>query len=307
MIERKIVQQKIREYMVESYVSSSLTRVGHSHTTLSRSPLGEKVTIYASRPGLVVGNKGSNIKKLTKILKAKFKLENPQVEIEEVKDINLDPRLIAEYIASSLERYGTARFKGIGYKTLENSMRAGALGIEILISGKIPSSRAKRWRFYAGYLKKCGDLSIEGVNVAYDIAKLKTGVVGIQVRVMPPGIELPDHIKVSAPITKIGEAKGKDDVKEDVTEVAKKESESLEKGAKKASSKKETAKSSNDATKDSVAPEKPQEKESVEKEAVVAEKTETVESAETKETVVEEKSSEKETESKTEKDPEVKA
>ena len=49
-------------------------------------------------------------------------------------------------------------------------MKAGALGIEILISGKIPSSRAKRWRFYQGYLKKCGDISIEGVKTAYDVA-----------------------------------------------------------------------------------------------------------------------------------------
>jgi small subunit ribosomal protein S3 len=75
-------------------------------------------------------------------------------------------------------------------------MNAGALGIEIIISGKIPSSRAKSWRFYAGYLKKCGDISLEGVNKANAQAKLKTGVVGVKVRIMPPGTKLPDKVEL---------------------------------------------------------------------------------------------------------------
>jgi small subunit ribosomal protein S3 len=210
MIERKIVQQNIKGFLVENYVRQTLTRVGHSKTSLARNPLGEKITIVASRPGLIVGSKGSNIKRLTKVLKAKFKLDNPQIEIEEVKNQNLDPRLVAENIASALERFGTSRFKAVGYKSLDFSTRAGALGIEILISGKIPSSRAKRWRFYKGYLKKCGDVSLENVLVAYDSAKLKTGVVGIQVRIMPPGVILPDTIELKPKlVTEIGEV-GKD-------------------------------------------------------------------------------------------------
>ena len=226
MIERKIVQQRIKSYLVENYVSQTLTRVGHSKTTISRNPLGEKITIVASRPGLIVGSQGSNIKKLTKVLKAKFRLDNPQIEIEEVKNIFLDPRLVAENIASSLERFGTARFKGVGYKSMDNTIRAGALGIEILISGKIPSSRAKTWRFYMGYLKKCGDVSIENVLCAYDTAKLKTGVVGIQVRIMPPGLVLPDSIEVNKEIiTEVEEVTA--DLNVDVSEV-KKEAESLE-------------------------------------------------------------------------------
>jgi small subunit ribosomal protein S3 len=210
MIERKIIQQNIKGFLVENYVKQTLTRVGHSKTTLARNPLGEKITITASRPGLIVGSKGSNIKRLTKVLKAKFKLDNPQIEIEEVTNANLDPRLVAENIASALERFGTSRFKGVGYKSLDFTTRAGALGIEILISGKVPSSRAKRWRFYKGYLKKCGDVSLENVLVAYDSAKLKTGVVGIQVRIMPPGIVLPDTIELKkVPIVEIGELNAK--------------------------------------------------------------------------------------------------
>ena len=74
-------------------------------------------------------------------------------------------------------------------------LRAGALGIEITISGKIPSSRAKTWRFYQGYLKKCGDIALK-VGKADMQAQLKTGVVGVKVSIMPPDIQLPDAIEM---------------------------------------------------------------------------------------------------------------
>lgn len=196
LIEREFVKQKKKEFQIEEFVGETLKNVGHSHTKMVRTPLGEKIIISASRPGLVVGRQGQNIKKLTNDLKKKFKLENPQIEINEVDDINLDTRIIAEKIASSFEKFGINRFKGIGHKTMKEVMDAGALGIEILISGKVPSSRAKCWRFYQGYLKKCGDIAITGVKTAYTTAHLKTGAIGIQVRILPPDIKLPDDIQI---------------------------------------------------------------------------------------------------------------
>lgn len=182
--------------MIERFVSENLKRVGHSKTKLVKTPLGEKVIIYASRPGLIVGRKGQNIKSFTKVLEKEFDLENPQIEIIEVENIHLDPNIVAENIASALEQFGTGGFKGVGHKAMADVMRAGALGVEILISGKIPGSRAKRWRFYQGYLKKCGDSALEGVKVAYVTALLKTGTVGIQVRIMPPDLRLPDNVVI---------------------------------------------------------------------------------------------------------------
>ena len=158
--------------------------------------MGEKIIIFASRPGLIVGRKGSNIKVLTKQLKKKFSLENPQIEISEVTDINTNAKIVAEKISSSLERYGSNRFKGIMHKTMEESLRSGVLGIEIILSGKIPSARARSWRVYGGYLKKCGDISISQVKLAYATAHLKTGAIGIKVRIMTRDVVLPDDIKV---------------------------------------------------------------------------------------------------------------
>ena len=84
MIERKFISQHIKEFEIKEYVRENLSRVGLSDVKLQRTPLGEKIIISTNRPGLVVGRSGSNISKLTKDLKEKFHLENPQIEIEEV-------------------------------------------------------------------------------------------------------------------------------------------------------------------------------------------------------------------------------
>jgi small subunit ribosomal protein S3 len=196
MIERKFIAERLREYQIQEFISATLKNVGHSHTKLIRTPLGEKVVIYASRPGLVVGRKGENIKKLTNTLKKKFNLENPQIEIAEVEQPNLDAQIVAERIASTIERFGIQKFKAIGHKTMMDVMGAGALGIEILISGKVPSQRAKTWRFYSGYLKKCGNIAVEGVKRAQAVSIMKTGEIGIQVAIMTPDVKLPDDIEV---------------------------------------------------------------------------------------------------------------
>ncbi|MEK6939316.1 MAG: 30S ribosomal protein S3 [Nanoarchaeota archaeon] len=211
MIERTFVAQRTREYYIRKYVDKTLGNVGISTISLKKIPLGEKIVIHTSRPSLIVGSKGANIRALTKSLKEKFNLENPQIEISEVPNPFLDANIVAERIVSSLERFGSARFKGIGHKMMENVMNAGALGIELIISGKIPGARAKSWRFYTGYLKKCGDVALS-VKTAKKSALLKSGIIGVKVAIMPPDIVLPDKIRllkepeqVSAPVEKEAE------------------------------------------------------------------------------------------------------
>ena len=196
MIERKFVSQNIKEFQIQEYLFSRMVNSGCSHIKLARTPLGDKVAIYTSRPGIVVGRKGQNIKALTEALRTKFKLENPQVEIVEVKEPFLDSQIVADTIASFLVRFGPQRFKGIAHKTIANVIGSGARGVELLISGKIPGSRAKNWRFSQGYLKKCGDVAIEGIDSAQSYAHLKAGTIGIQVKIMPPDLILPDSIEI---------------------------------------------------------------------------------------------------------------
>ncbi len=211
MIERQFIAQKTKEYYIKQYIENKLKGVGISQIKLKKIPLGEKIIIYTSRPSLIVGSRGANIRDLTRVLKQDFKLENPQIEINEVKNPFIDAMIVAERIASSLERFGSARFKSIGHKVMENVIKSGALGIEVIISGKIPGARAKSWRFYQGYLKKCGDIAVTGVQKAKTAALLKTGIIGIQVSIMPPDIVLPDYVNIRKELVQESSVK---DVKE---------------------------------------------------------------------------------------------
>ncbi len=202
-IERKFVKQNMKEFRIKQHVETTLSRVGLAGVKLRKTPLGDRIVLFASRPGLIVGRAGSNIAKLTKDLKETFQLENPQIEIEEVQVPDMDPNIIAERIINSLERFGSARFKGVGHKAMVDVMNTGqVLGVEIKISGKVPSTRAKSWRFYLGYLKKCGDIATEGVLVSRKAAILKTGAIGVQVRILPSSVVLPDHVKVLKEVVK---------------------------------------------------------------------------------------------------------
>ncbi len=280
MIERKFVSQNMKEFQIKEYVANNLRNVGLSEVKLQRTPLGEKIIVTANRPGLVVGKAGSNIKKLTLELKEKFDLENPQIEIEEIKDPFLDPAVVAEDIASTLERYGTKQFKSAGHRALSNVMKAGALGVEILISGKIPSQRARTWRFYEGYLKKSGDISTTGVKVAYKTALLKTGTVGIKVSIMPSTIKLPDHIEFKEDketiIEEVTEEASND---KETTEETVKEEKEEEKKEKKEKGEKEEKKTKKETTK--------KEKKTTKKKTTTK-KTTTKKTAKTKEEVTEE-------------------
>jgi small subunit ribosomal protein S3 len=223
MIERKFVAEKMRELEVEEYIAKEIGSDKYSFLQIKRTPLGEKITIYTSRPGFIVGKKGETIKKMTYVLKNKFKMENPQIEVAEFDNPNLDAKSMADFIAGSLERFGANRFKSVGYKVLQRIMDAGAMGAEIKISGRgVPSSRAKSWRFYAGYLKKSGDISESQVLKAITSANLKSGTVGVKVSIMPSTIQLPDKIIFTTVAEKTEEVK-EESAKEDKAEEAKAE------------------------------------------------------------------------------------
>lgn len=265
MIERKFVAENLKEFQIEEYLRSVLGKAGLSYIKMQRTPLGEKILICSSRPGLIVGKSGSNITRLTKDLKEKFHLENPQIELLEEENPMTDANIMAEGIANSLERFGTARFKGIGHKAITDVMAAGARGVEILISGKVPSSRAKTWRFWMGYLKKSGDIAVSGVDTAYSSAKLKTGIVGVQVRIMPSTTEMPDDIVFFDKAQLQNTSTGKTETLTGETNAEKADKKKLKPKSKGASKDKKDSKDSKDSSKSSDAPDKKSKKKVVKK------------------------------------------
>ena len=197
MIERQFINQKLKEFQIQEHIGRIFNKTGFSHIEIKRTPLGENVIVYTTRPGIVVGKKGENIKKLTALLKNKYKLENPQLEIGELTSPMLDVDYVADRIASSIERFSQKRFKAIGYRVLQDVMDAGAIGTEIVLSGKIPSARAKSWRFSAGYLKKSGDINQTKISKKNVNFTTRMGTIGISVRIMTPDIQLTDKLLAS--------------------------------------------------------------------------------------------------------------
>jgi small subunit ribosomal protein S3 len=184
MIEKKFVGMKKDEFYVKEFVGKELGNGRISSIAIERTPIGEKIIIRTSKPGLIIGRRGEKIADLTDKLKKHFSMENPHIEIMEIQHPDLDARCVAEEIALSLERFGPTSFKIIAYKMLQRIKNAGALGAEIRLSGKLPSERAKSWRFAFGYLKKTGDpvRFVERVNT---VAQTMPGSIGVKVEIVP--------------------------------------------------------------------------------------------------------------------------
>lgn len=201
MEERKFIKLKKEEYGIKEYIKRQLGKGKISNLDIEYTPIGEKIIIYTSKPGLVIGRRGEQIQQLTDFLKKKFGLENPHIEISEIENPLIDAQCVADEIALALERMGNLKFKVIAYKKLQEIMKAGALGCELRLSGKLPSERAKSWRFAEGYLKKAGDSANE-VDRAQSSALTKTGVIGVKVAIMPPNARLYDKIIIDDEIKK---------------------------------------------------------------------------------------------------------
>ncbi len=195
MEERNTVKFKKEEFAIRKYIRDNLGKGKVSRVQIGYTPIGEKIIVSTHKPGLVIGRKGEKIQELTQYLKNNFKLENPQIDIDEILEPEFDAQLMADEIALSLERFGPLKFKVVAYRTLERIMKAGALGAEIRLNGKLPSSRAKSWRFAQGYLKKTGEPS-KVVDRAQSLAQTKPGIVGVKVSILSPHAKLIDKIKI---------------------------------------------------------------------------------------------------------------
>lgn len=196
MEERNIIKFKKDEFAIREYIKTALGKGKISKVRIEYTPVGEKVIVSTNKPGLVIGKRGEKVEMLTRVLKTKFKLENPRIEIDEIEQAELDAQIIADEIALGLERLGPLKFKVIAYKNLQRVMYAGALGAEIILAGKLPGARAKSRRFSQGYLKKVGD-SAKVVDRAKAVAQTKPGVVGVKVSILSPNVVLKDKLEIN--------------------------------------------------------------------------------------------------------------
>jgi small subunit ribosomal protein S3 len=193
-VERKFVQDGFTKALVNEYLAKELERAGYGGMVMNRTPMGTQITVYAEKPGMVIGKGGKLIRKITRDLDRRFHLDNPQIDVQDVGKGDLNSQVVANRLASSLERGWY--FRKAGQSMLRRVMDSGARGCEIVISGKLTGPRSRTEKFIAGYIKHSGKPAIDIVDKGYSVAVKKLGVIGCQVRIIPPDVTPPDQFKI---------------------------------------------------------------------------------------------------------------
>ena len=190
---KHFIEDSIKKTKVDEFLWKEFERAGYGGVEITKSPLGTNIVIYAMRPGMIIGRGGTTIKNLAKVLEEKFSLLNPQISVAEIEVPELNARVMASRIASALRR--NIHFRRAGFWALSRIMEAGAMGAEIVISGKLRTERSRSEKFRDGYLPKSGDPAMKYVQTAVTHVQLKPGVFGIKVSIMPSNVKLPDEIE----------------------------------------------------------------------------------------------------------------
>ncbi len=192
--ERKFVAENVRRVLLKEYLMKEVSRAGFGGLEVQRTPLGTRVLLTTERPGLVIGRRGQTIKNLTTVIEERFGFENPQIEVQEVKDVSLNAQIMAEKLAFSLERGW--HFRRAGHATLRRVMDAGARGCYIILAGKLSGQRHRTEKFKEGSIKYCGDPKLQFIDHGFAVATLKMGVIGVTVEIMQRDSKLPAEIKL---------------------------------------------------------------------------------------------------------------
>jgi small subunit ribosomal protein S3 len=196
-VERKFIDEGVRRVRVEKHLVKELKRAGYGGMDLQRTPLGTQVTIFAEKPGIVIGKGGKLVRQLTQDLATDFGVESPQIEVQQVANPSFNAQIMAERLANALERGWY--FRKAGSSIIRRVMESGALGCEVIIAGKLTGARARVQKFTEGYIKHSGEPVNTIVEKGFAVAVKKLGVIGVQVRIIPPDAKLPDHFEMIAP------------------------------------------------------------------------------------------------------------
>jgi small subunit ribosomal protein S3 len=167
--------------LLKDYLREKIKDAGFSDVEISKTPTGTRIVLHVTRPGIVIGRKGSGIRELTEKLGSEFDLKNPQISVSEIPKPELAPSVMCNRLASHIER-GTA-FRRATMWTLQQIMEGGAMGVQITISGKLRGDRSAFEKHSLGVLPRAGHHA--DVIVAEDIAHVRTpmGLIGIRIRI----------------------------------------------------------------------------------------------------------------------------
>lgn len=191
---RRIIKNNIERMKVDELLAKEYEQAGYGGITLTKTPMGAQINLYAMRPGRVIGKRGRAIKAASERLENELGLPNPQITVIEVEVPELNPAIMAARIANALER--GVHFRRSIFWSLRRIMDSGALGCEILLKGPLRSARSRFEKVVEGYVPKSGDPALRNVKTATIHVKMKRGTLGVTVKIVPPDAKFPDKISL---------------------------------------------------------------------------------------------------------------
>ena len=162
---------------IKKYVQKKLKSASISKITIERAAKNLRLTIFSSKPGIIIGKKGADIESLKNMLTKMSKLE-VFIDIKEVRKPEVDAQLVADNIASQLEK--RISFRRAMKKAVQSSMRLGAKGVKVVCSGRLGGAEIARTEKYAE-----GSVPLHTLrsDIDYATAEAETtyGICGIKV------------------------------------------------------------------------------------------------------------------------------
>lgn len=189
-VERKFVHQGLDRARMDEYFSKQLDRAGYAGMEINRTPMGTQITIFAEKPGMVIGKGGKLVRRLTRDLNQFYNLDNPQIDVQNVSVPELNAQLMASRLASALERGWY--FRKAAHSTLRRIIQSGAIGCRIVLSGKLTGPRSRIEKIVEGYIVHAGKPAEQIVQHGFATAVQKLGTIGCSIQIVLPDAVLPD-------------------------------------------------------------------------------------------------------------------
>ena len=193
--EHQFIEDGLQRSQINEFFEDELGRAGYGGMEVAKTPMGTQIVLKAEKPGMVIGKGGKNIRKVTTELEERFDMDDPQIDVQEVDEPDLNAKIVADRLANALERGWY--FRRAGHTTIDRIMDAGALGAEIVLSGKVTGARSRVEKFNRGYIKHNGEPAEEVVDEGQGVAVMKLGTIGVTVKIIPPGAVLPDDFEIA--------------------------------------------------------------------------------------------------------------
>mgnify|MGYP001819942801 FL=1 len=179
------------DYQIRKYLKQRLENAGISKIEIERSAARLRLRIFAARPGIIIGKKGSEISQLKIDLERKFIKQDIIVDIQEVRKPETDAQLLSENVAAQIIK--RVAFRRAMKRGIASAMRFGAEGVKIICSGRLGGAEMARTEVY-----KEGRIPLHTLRADIDYgftnAKTTYGTIGIKVFIFKGEILNTDNV-----------------------------------------------------------------------------------------------------------------